>query len=216
MTYLELVNEVLIRLREAEVTTVAQNDYSILIGAFVNESKRQVEDAWNWDALNTTVTVPTVAGTTNYVVTGSGRRQKNVTVNNATTGRQSQLASVPRQFIIDKQQLDNTTSGIPAYYAWNGTDGTDSKVELYPTPDGIYSIKFNMCVPQVKLTADATELTIQNEAVIAGAYARALVERGEDGGLSSSEAYGIYRSILSDQIAIESVRENMYDCWEAV
>ena len=35
MTYLQLVNSVLRRLREDEVTTVAQNSYSKLIGEFV-------------------------------------------------------------------------------------------------------------------------------------------------------------------------------------
>ena len=38
------------------------------------------------------------------------------------------------------------------------------------------------------------------------AYARALVERGEDGGLTSSEAYNLYRSMLADYIALEATR----------
>jgi hypothetical protein len=38
------------------------------------------------------------------------------------------------------------------------------------------------------------------------AYARALVERGEDGGLSSSEAYALYKTMLSDYIALEGTR----------
>jgi putative protein kinase ArgK-like GTPase of G3E family len=38
------------------------------------------------------------------------------------------------------------------------------------------------------------------------AFARALVERGEDGGLSSSEAYNLYRAMLSDYIALEGTR----------
>ena len=54
------------------------------------------------------------------------------------------------------------------------------------------------------------------EPVILGAYARALVERGEDGGLNSSEAYGLYRSSLADAIAIESSRYVEKDGWEAV
>ena len=37
-------------------------------------------------------------------------------------------------------------------------------------------------------------------------YARALVERGEDGGLTSSEAYALYKSMLSDYIALEATR----------
>lgn len=38
------------------------------------------------------------------------------------------------------------------------------------------------------------------------AYARALVERGEDGGLSSSEAYLLYKAMLADYIALEGTR----------
>ena len=42
--------------------------------------------------------------------------------------------------------------------------------------------------------------------MVQNAYARALVERGEDGGLNSSEAYQLYRGMLSDQIALEGTR----------
>ena len=38
------------------------------------------------------------------------------------------------------------------------------------------------------------------------AYARALIERGEDGGTASSEAYALFRGMLSDAIALESTR----------
>ena len=47
MNYLSLVNSVLRRLRETEVSSVADNAYSKLIGDFVNDAKRQVEDAYN-------------------------------------------------------------------------------------------------------------------------------------------------------------------------
>ena len=47
MTYLELVNDVLLRLREQTVTTVSLTNYSQLIGKFVNDSKRQIEDAYD-------------------------------------------------------------------------------------------------------------------------------------------------------------------------
>ena len=53
MTYLELVNNVLRRLRETEVTTVQSTSYSKLIGDIVNDAKRLVEDAWDWKVLNT-------------------------------------------------------------------------------------------------------------------------------------------------------------------
>jgi hypothetical protein len=66
MTYLQLVNSVLRRLREDEVDTVGQNSYSRLIGEFVNDAKRTVEDAWAWSALRSTLTVTTEADVFNY------------------------------------------------------------------------------------------------------------------------------------------------------
>ena len=213
-TYLQAVNDVLIRLRENQVSTVTETAYSTLIGKYVNDAKRQCEDAWNWDALSTTVTLAIVAGTTTYTVTGSGIRQRDVTVNNTTS--QARVGNVPIQWIIDQQQLSTVQSGQPTYYAWNGTDGTDSRVEIYPTPDSNYSLKFNMVVPQIALSADADIITIPSEPVVAGAVARALVERGEDGGLSSSEAYSLFKTILSDYISLEKERFTEYDVFEAV
>ena len=204
MTFLQLVNDVLARLRESSVASVTMSAYSTLIGKFVNDAKRQAEDAWNWEALHTTITVATSAGTSNYTVTGSGLRQKDVRVNDSTND--ATLHNVSLKWILDQQQLTTVQTGGPVYYAWAGNNGTDSKVELFPTPDGTYSLKFNMYVPQAALSADADVLTIPSEAIVAGAYARALVERGEDGGLSSSEAYGLYKGILADQISLEASR----------
>ena len=212
-TYLTLVNDVLARLRESSVASVTTSAYSTLIGKFVNDSMRQVSDAWDWTCLATTITIPTVAGQSTYTVTGSGIRQRSITVNDSTN--KITLRNVPIQWIVDQQQLSTASSSVPAYYAWNGTDGTDSKVEIFPTPSGIYSLKFNMTVPQVELSADATVITVPSEPVVAGAYARALVERGEDGGLSSGEAYGLFKSVLADYISLEKERFSEYDTFVA-
>lgn len=215
MTYLQLVNNVLARLRESSVASVSTTSYSTLIGKFVNDAKRQCEDAWNWDALHTTKTVNTSSGTSTYTVTGSGRFPKGIKINDSTN--QGELINVPLQWILDQQQLTTTTNAQPSYYAWNGTDGTDSKVELFPTPNGTYALKFNLYVPQAALSADGDVLTIPcHEAVEMSAYARALVERGEDGGLTSSEAYGLFKGILADAIALESTRFMENGCWVAV
>jgi hypothetical protein len=65
---------------------------------------------------------------------------------------------------------------------------------------------FALAVPQATLAADSTVILVPDVVVAQGAYARALVERGEDGGLSSSEAYTLFRSMLSDYIALEGSR----------
>jgi hypothetical protein len=63
-----------------------------------------------------------------------------------------------------------------------------------------------VCVPQATLTSDATSVLVPDVLVAQNAYARALVERGEDGGLNSSEAYALYKGMLADYIALEATR----------
>lgn len=214
MTYLQLVNDVLIRLRENQVASVATNEYSVLIGRFVNDAKTVVEAAWNWDALYTSISINTAAGTSTYTVTGSGLRQKEVVVNNVTD--KGTLINVPRKWILDQQQLTTTQNGSPGYYAWNGNDGTDSKVTVFPTPDAVETLTFNMYATQASLSADGDVLLVPTEPVIAWAYARALAERGEDGAIASSEALAIAKTMLGDHIALEATRSYEYDSWSAV
>jgi hypothetical protein len=106
-----------------------------------------------------------------------------------------------------KQNFSTPVSGIPSEYAFDGVNGSyDTKVNIYPRPDGVYTIPFSLSVPQATLTLDQTVVLVPDVLVVQNAYARALVERGEDGGLSSSEAFLLYKSMLSDYIALEGTR----------
>lgn len=205
MTYLELVNDVLIRLREPTVTTVVLNSYSTLIGKFVNDAKRQIEDAFGWNALGQTITVTTASSTASYSLTGAGQKFQVMDVINTT----SNVGLINISFVDMNRKLNFTplVNSIPTEFAFDGVDGSyDTKVNLYPIPDGVYTIKFALTVPQATLASDATVVLVPDVLVAQNAYARALIERGEDGGLSSSEAYQLYKSMLSDYIALEGTR----------
>ena len=205
MTYLELVNDVLVRLRETTVATVSETSYSALIGKFVNDAKRQVEDAYAWNVLGTTITLSTTSGTYQYALTGAGQKFQVIDVLNVTSNigmKNIDFASMNR-----KQNFSTPVSGIPYEFAFDGVDGNyDTKVTIYPRPDGVYSIPFSLAVPQATLTSGSTVIAVPDVLVVQNAYARALVERGEDGGLSSSEAYQLYKAMLSDYIALEGTR----------
>ena len=205
MTYLQLINNVLIRLRETQVSTNNETTYSTLIGLFVNDAKRQIEDAFSWNVLGQTVTITTVAATYIYSMTGAGQKFQVQDAINTTSNIGLQNISFVE--MNRYQNLVPTTNGIPQYYAFDGVDGNgDTKVVLYPRPDGVFNIPFSLTVPQATLTADGTSVLVPDTLVVQNAYARALVERGEDGGLNSSEAYQLYRGMLSDQIALEGTR----------
>ena len=202
MTYLELINDVLIRLREKEVTSVNANSYSKLIGKFVNDIKTQVENAYNWNALTNTITVPTVADVYNYVLTGAGQQFKVMDVINDTdniTMRYVDNKKMNEYFLEDPIQ-----HGTPTDYNFNGSQDGDVLVDVYPVPNKVCNLRFNFFIPQAKLTTGTDVILVPADVVALGAYAKAIVERGEDQGQQSSEAYALYRGALSDAISIES------------
>lgn len=203
MTYLEIVNKVLKRLREQEVTTVSQNAYSALIGEFVNDVKREVEDAWNWSALRTTFTVSTTANLFNYVFTDAGTRIRVLDVWDDTNNYQLQERST-KWFNENFQSANGLpTPSKPSYYNFNGVDSNgDIQVDLFPIPDGAYDLRFNIISPQADLSADADTITVPSALVIEGAVSRAMSERGADGGNTDAEMR--YRQRLADYIAIDA------------
>lgn len=205
MTYLQLINDVLVRLRETQVSSSTETTYSTLIGRFVNDAKRQVEDSFSWNVLGQTVTITTTPGTYIYSMTGAGQKFQVMDALNTTANVGLQNISFVQMNRF--QNLVPAISGIPEYYSFDGVDGSgDTKVVLYARPDNVYTLPFALTVPQATLSADNTLVLVPDVLVVQNAYARALVERGEDGGLNSSEAYQLYRSMLADYIALESTR----------
>jgi hypothetical protein len=204
MTYLQMVNSVLRRLRETEVSSVTDNAYSTMIGEFVNDAKRNVEDSYNWNALYDTLSATTTNDIFNYVLVGSGQRFRVIDVINEDD--KIVLSEIPTSKMT-QMFLFSPMKGVPFYYNFNGTDiNGDTQVDVYPTPNGVYDIRFNIVKPQVELSGNADVVKVPHEPIIFLAYAKALAERGEDGGLASNEAAQMYRQSLADAIAIESGR----------
>lgn len=216
-TYLDLVNDVLVRMREPEVTTVAENTVSNLVGKYINDAKRQVSDAYDWDAFNTPITISTAVGqSAGYSITGAGVRFKTMDVINTSSFYQLTPLS-HANYDSFYYTTPTPTRGLPMYYTMQGVDSNgDMKVNFWPVPDAVYSIRFSLIVPEADFTTDTSTTLLAKEPIVLGAFARALVERGEDGGLTSSEAYALYKSALSDLIALELARSPENDTFEAV
>ena len=215
MNYLELVNDVLIRLREDEVTAVTDTPYSKLIGKFVNDAKRLVEDSYQWNALSETLTVTTANDLFNYVMTGSGQRFKVIDVINSEDD--FFLEYMPFSQMNNLFLNQSPQKGSPYYYNFNGVDANgDTQVDIFPIPDGVYNIYFNIYKPQVSLSAGADVIKVPAEPVIKYAYALGVAERGEDGGLAAQEASTLADQSLADHIAIENGRYSDEYVWHQV
>jgi hypothetical protein len=213
--YLELTNDVLIRLREPEASSVSDNAYVKLIAKYVNDSKRQVEDAYNWNALSETLSATTTPNIFNYVLEGTGQRFRVIDVLNDTSNfvmRNGTTRWMNEQFLIA-----TPARGSPYYYNFNGTNSDgDTQVDLFPIPNGVYDIRFNVIRPQVELASNSDKLLVPHEPVILGALARAQAERGEDGGVQSAETYALFKQSLADAISLESARYFEEEAWYSV
>lgn len=214
-TYLDCVNGVLLRMRESTVSTVIQSDYSYLIGAMVNETKREIEDAWNWSILRTTKTINTVNGTQNYAITGTSSRTRLLKVYIPTLKRDLEQASQDQMHAWVNMQ--GTVTGGPQYFSIGNSNTSDEiTLDLWPIPDQAYAVKVDCVVPQANLVNDLDVVYVPSELVIQGAYLRAINERGEDQGRLSDQQNDLYRKAVATYIAIESARYEDEITWNWV
>ncbi len=213
MTYLNLVNNVLRRLRENTVSNVASTDYSQLIGDFVNDAKDTVESAWDWSQLRTTITVSATAGTNSYSLTGFTDKSEILFAINDTANSDMEYRSqewIERELYLN----DSASTGAPRYYTFDGVDGNgDAKILVYPTPDDSYSLRFRASIRGAVLENDSDNLAVPHMPVIHLALAMAARERGENGGTTAQEFFVIAERYLSDAIAYDVGRHPEEVIW---
>ena len=210
MTYRELINEVLIRLREETISSdwsgaindsTVVSDYHKVIGALVNDAKRSIESYHDWMTLRETADIATVDGTKNYSLS-SGQEFKVIDVVNNATG--NQLVQVSKAY-LNRTRYPTDPTGEPHYYGFNGADSSNNlKVDLSPIPTEVQTISFDIVKYQDVLTSAATVLKIPSKPVILGAFARAISERGEDGGTQSSLAAQEAGAAISQAVIMDS------------
>tara|TARA_S200002703_G_scaffold148203_1_gene144693 strand:+ start:863 stop:1507 length:645 start_codon:yes stop_codon:yes gene_type:complete len=212
MTYLELVNNILLRLREREVTSVNDNAYSKLIGVFINEAKTEIENVWNWSALRETLTLTTESGVFAYELNGT---QNNFSVMDVVNQNGDFFMEYRTQHDFNQFYLNqNPETGNPRYYNFNGVSADrDTMVDLYPKPDAVYTIFFNIIQRTTNMTENSDTLKIPDQPVLNLAYAKAIEERGEDGGISASSAYATAQRILNDAVAQDAARHSEEVVW---
>ena len=219
MTFREAINEVLIRLREDTISSDWSGDindsstvsaYQKVIGAIVNDSKRSIESYNDWLILRQTVDISTVAATKNYNLS-SGQDFKILDVVNNSTG--TQLIQVSKAYLNNIKYPTDPT-GEPLYYGFNGADASNNlKVDLSPIPTEAHTISFDIVKYQDVLTEAATVIKIPSKPLILGAWARAVAERGEDGGTQASIIADEASLAISQAIMIDSGNVKFESDW---
>ena len=222
-TFLQLVNKVLINLRESTVTTINVS-YTQLVAAFINQAKEKVEDAWTWRALTIPATWTTVASQSSYIL--SNTASPVVTVTRALTDRaclsrasdstaQVFATSAPiivklaefayEDLIAEQRQLSPIVNQIPYGFAYSVPAGAPTILLARPT-DGAYAMEARFVVPQDELVNDTDVLIVPWRPVVSLATSLAMQERGEELGTSAD----LYLGLFADELtrAVSADREN--------
>lgn len=229
LTYLEIVNKVLRKLREDTVTTVDYSDYSALIGEFVNDAKREVENAYRWSAHRGPLTF-TSNGARNYSIYEEG----SLPVTSANGLYAGPRATLQRDAngnaqVYDITDLGGSSGGVrmleigheeytrwfnegafnssntePSYFSFTNANGEGYIVwfDGFPT-DRIYQLFFYL--EQLDLVDNTDILMAPWSPVVNLAVLYALDERGEEIGEPGAKAWRRYETSLADAIALDSM-----------
>lgn len=205
MTFLSIMNNVLRRLREDEVSSVTASTYAKMVGDYINDAKELVEEAADWSALRETISVTTAASDNTYSLTGGSDSVKVMSVINDTQNCFMEYQT--KDWFNNALYVANEVEGAPKYYTYNGLDSSgDTQVLVGPTPDGVYTLRFDVIKRQAALSANTDAMLVPSAPVIHLAVALLARERGETGGTSTGEYFQIANKYLSDAVAIDAAK----------
>ena len=227
-TQLTLVNNVLRRLREDEVTSVADNAYSKLIAQFINDAKADLEDVnYEWSVYVTEIDTTILAdgSTVQYALSETNERSWLIrdhgddrwpAAYDITTDEMMQLNDIAYKTLKKEQSLHSTTTtnNYPRDFAivMDATGDGYSIEVVYPVPATATARSWRSYwyVPQADLaldgTDDATSILLPNRPIELLAVYYALNERGEEmgepGGVAQSRAQTALAAALENDMQV--------------
>ena len=205
MTYLNLMNNILRRLREETVSAVSETTYSTMVSDYINDAKQIVEETTDWSALRATVSISTTASDNTYSLAGGGDSVKIMSVINDT--QNCFMDYQTKDWFNNALYIAEAVEGAPKYYTFNGLDTNgDTQVLVGPTPDGVYNLRFDVIKRQADLSDNTDVLLVPSKPVINMALALLARERGETGGTSVSEFFEIANKTLADAVALDAAK----------
>ena len=213
-TRLQIINEVLPRMREKTVATSSSTVYATLVASVLNTIKTQIEQAWKWRALRDTYTVTASVGTTSYSLTSSGQFARILDMWNATTfekvGRGTTSDFNEKFFGVDSVKTGDVTMFNPV-----GLDANyDLQFDVWPSPSRSNALKVNVYMPQGD-PEDATVILTPNQVLIEGMVAYLMAERGDDSGTQYQAQQALYMDLLAGAIASEGGQDESETAWSA-
>ena len=198
-TQLNIVNDVLRRLRETEVSSVATSEYAKLIGMFLNDAKEDLEDQWFWTVNETVIdTTITSDGTRTYDLTATTDRSflirhvrdKLPMAYDVTSNENLQLQDISHKELRDARDVFRGTLpdlASPHIFAITpDSDGRGYTLTLQQGASSTRTWRTYWYIPQAELaldgTDDSTQVLLPERPVFLRTLYYALNERGEEMG----------------------------------
>ena len=211
MTYLDLVNGVLMRLREPDVSTVRVHTNPVvnLVKTFVNDSKKYVEACHGWNATRNVWRFGTEKDKASYILpdTSNGARISTVQIDYKD---------------VEQWDLKAIINGGPTFgrsqrFAWEGTDNEGNiMIRFDPIPNDVYPVEVLGWRNLPDLKNDTDVLRIPTQPVLYYALALAARERGEVGGQTSQEIFSMAEQFIGDAIALDATLSPTEYTWAVV
>jgi hypothetical protein len=242
VTYLEMVNEVLVRMREDTVASVADPNnepQQALVCKFVDDARRFVDKSHTWNAQRKLWTIDLAKGIPAYTLFDSSENGAVYTCRWA--GQSGGLREANSRWMSQQKQV----YGTPQFYSPGYVSSHELQVRVWPVPndqnenagdvseyniaeynEAEYSgsiIASNLTTLVLegfkgfsRLEKDSDSIVLPTDPILYYALAYASRERGEVGGQSSTELFALANQMLSDAIQWDVNNSRLEYLWEAV
>ena len=237
MTYLEMCNEVLVRMREQEIFSVSDPDndpQQKLVCKFVNDAKQFVERAHTWNALRKLWVVDLAHDVHKYNLMGASEQSRPYLV-------RYQSGAVLKE--VDPRWMERKTQskGSPHYYTMSDVSNHTVTMKVWPYPDNTFGDSHDVYefgeaefdgnsfvaspdkvlhvygfAHQPRLTNDGDTFLIPEDPIMHYGLGFSTRERGEAGGTSSAEIFALAKQSLSDSISWDVANSDLEYSWTTV
>lgn len=225
----DVLNRVLRTIGETEIAgsvTTLTDSYQLLVLTFLNQIKEEIEDAHHWRCLRQTINVTITGGTNVASISAANERSRLFRILDNQNGRAVPLVfditdpdePIPLQEwdvskLLYMQRIDDDQNAEPVAFALDIAAGGTPRLLVHPTPAASRTIAVTLTVPQDYLEANsmATVVSIPVRPLIMGTIWYALMERGEEQGVSAVFTEERYRRALDDLVSVDAEDQGGYE-----
>lgn len=206
-----------------------------MLGALVNDAKREVEDSWQWSALQDNLSFTTSIGTYQYDLSTINTGIRGTPANDRarlwvdpTTSKPYLINTTPNfEFNLDYEPtlsdysiktaiINQAVKDIPKYWqvfpspTITTAGQWNKQLRLFAPPDKAYTMQMWLVNPTPDMSADTDFCLVSSAPIILKAYLFALYERGEELGEMLTLTTDKVEQSLSDAIAYDQNNSASY------